>query len=138
MRVPEPESARYANFLIKQNFADSRLKYGGPTDAIHAMHGVMASLVFACDLAEKELEKDTARAFQRGEAWNVWVRDLAGVLQKRGFPTGVRKDVDKSDTTSPFVRFIWKLQELIPQEFRRGSHSEVALATLISKAVRGR
>ena len=54
------------------------------------------------------------------------------------FPTGVRKDVDKSDTTSPFVRFIWELQELIPQEFRRGSHSKVALATLISKAIRGR
>jgi hypothetical protein len=138
MRVPEPESARYANFLIKQNFADSRLKYGGPTDAIHAMHGIMASFVFACDLAEKELEKNRARAFQRGEAWNVWVRELAGVLQKRGFPTGVRKDVDKSDTTSPFVRFIWELQELIPQEFRRGSHSKVALATLISKAIRGR
>jgi hypothetical protein len=217
MRAPEPESARYANFLIKQNFADSRLKYGGPTDAIHAMHGVTASFVFACergekelendgarafqpgeswnvwvrdladvlqergfpigfvvliqelqkladswsrygrptdaihgmheimasfvlacDLAEKELEKNRARAFQRGEAWNVWVRDLAGVLQKRGFPTGVRKDVDKSDTTSPFVRFIWELQELIPQEFRRGSHSKVALATLISKAIRGR
>jgi hypothetical protein len=138
MRVPEPESARYVNFLIKQNFADSRLKYGGPTDAIHAMHGIMASFVFACDLAEKELEKDRARAFQRGEAWIVWVRDLAGVLQKRGFPTGVRKDVDKSDTTSPFVRFIWELQELIPQEFRRGSHSNVALATLISKAIRGR
>jgi hypothetical protein len=134
MRVPEPESARYANFLIKQNFADSRLKYGGPTDAIHAMHGVTASFVFACDLSEK----DMARGFQPGESWNGWVRDLADVLQKRGFPTGVRKDVDKSDTTSPFVRFIWELQELIPQEFRRGSHSKVALATLISKAIRVR
>jgi hypothetical protein len=134
MRVPESEGARYANFLIKQNFADSRLKYGGPTDAIHAMHGVTASFVFACDLSEK----DMARGFQPGESWNGWVRDLADVLQKRGFPTGVRKDVDKSDTTSPFVRFIWELQELIPQEFRRGSHSKVALATLISKAIRVR
>jgi hypothetical protein len=135
MRAPEPESARYANFLIKQNFADSRLKYGGPTDAIHAMHGVMASFVFVCARAEKGLEKD---GFQRGETWNEWVRDLSGVLQKRGFRTSVRKDSDKSDTTSPFVRFIWELQELIPQEFRRGSHSDVALATLISKAIRGR
>jgi hypothetical protein len=138
MRAPEPESARYANFLIKQNFADSQLKYGGPTDAIRAMHGVMASFVIACDLAERELERNRARGFQPGESWNVWVRDLAGVLRKRGFPTGVRKDVDKSDTTSPFVRFIWELQELVPQEFRRGSHSKVALATLISKARRGR
>ena len=135
MGAPESESARYANFLIKQNFADSRLKYGGPTDAIHAMHGVTVSFVFACDRGEKELEKD---GFRRGEAWNAWVRNLAGLLQKCGFRTGVRKDSDKSDTTSPLVRFIWQMQELIPQQFRRGSHSVVALATLISKAIRGR
>jgi hypothetical protein len=136
MRAPEPESARYANFLIKKNFADGRLKYGGSTDAIHAMHGVMASFIFACDRAEKELEE--GGGFQRGETWNVWVRDLAKILQKRGFRTSVRKDSDKSDTTSPFVRFIWELQDVIPQEFRRGSQSDVALATLISKAIRGR
>jgi hypothetical protein len=136
MQAPESESARYANFLIKQHFADSRLKYGGPTDAIHAMDGIMASFVFACVRAEKESEKDGG--FQRGEAWNEWVRDLAKILQKRGFRTRVRKDSDKSDTTSPFVRFIRELQELIPQEFRRGSHSDVALATLVSKAIRGR
>src|SRR5262245_7536244 len=131
----EPESARYANLLIKKNFADSRLSYGGPTDAIHALHGVMESFVFACDRAEKELETDVG--FQRGDDWNVWVRDLAKVLQKRGFRTSVRKDTDKSDTTSPFVVFIRELQTLIPPSFQRGSHIDVALATLISK-VRGR
>jgi hypothetical protein len=131
----EPESARYANSLIKKNFADSRLRYGGPTDAIHALHGVIESFLFACDRAEKEVETDVG--FQRGDDWNVWVRDLARILQKRGFRTGVRKDTDKSDTTSSFVVFIRELQKLIPPSFRRGSHSEVALATLISK-VRGR
>jgi hypothetical protein len=138
MRAPEPESARYANFLIKQNFADSRLKYGGPTDAIHAMHGVTASFVFACERGEKELENDGARAFQPGESWNVWVRDLADVLPERGFPISARKDVDKSDTVSPFVVFVLELQKLIPERFRRGDFSPGALATLISKAIRGR
>ena len=138
MRMPERESGRYANFLIKQNFVDSRLKYGGPSDAIHAMQGVMASFVFACERGEKELEKEGARAFQRGAAWKVWLRNLADVLQKRGFRTGVRKDLDKSNTTSPFVVFTRELQKLIPPSFRRGSHSDVALATLISKAIRGR
>jgi hypothetical protein len=135
MQASESESARYANFLINQSFVDSRLNCAGPTDAIHAMHGVTASLVFACDRGEKELEKE---GFQSGEAWNAWVRNLAALLQKCGFRTGARKDSDKSDTTSPFVRFVWELQELILQEFRRGSHSEVALATLVSKAIRGR
>jgi hypothetical protein len=177
-RAPEPESARYANFLIKQNFADSWSRYGRvrdladvlqergfptgtgfvvliqelqkladswsrygrPTDAIHGMHEIMASFVLACDLAEKELERNRARGFQRGESWNVWVRDLADVLQERGFPTGVRKDVDKnkSNTSSSFVVLIQELQKLIPKRFRRGSHSDVALATLMSKAIRGR
>ena len=99
---------------------------------------IMASFVFACDLAEKELEKDTARAFQRGEAWNVWVRDLAGVLQKRGFPTGVRKDVDKSDTTSPFVEIHLGAARANSLGIPTRQSSEVALATLISKAIRGR
>jgi hypothetical protein len=96
-RAPEPESARYANFLIKQNFADSWSRYGR-------------------------------------------VRDLADVLQERGFPTGVRKDVDKnkSNASSSFVVLIQELQKLIPKRFRRGSHSDVALATLMSKAIRGR
>jgi hypothetical protein len=73
-----------------------------------------------------------------GAAWKVWVRNLADVLQKRRFRTGVRKDLDKSNTTSPFVVFTRELQKLIPPSFRRGSHSDVALATLISKAIRGR
>jgi hypothetical protein len=71
-----------------------------------------------------------------GGAWDIWITQLTQVLARHGLPTTVRKDSDKAktDKASPFVEFVDAVQQLIPERFRRSSHSKPALATAIYKA----
>jgi hypothetical protein len=71
-----------------------------------------------------------------GGAWNQWIRQLTAILEAHNLPTGASKDTTKkkSDRASPFVDFVYSLQELLPNEYFRGQHSAGALATAISRA----
>jgi hypothetical protein len=141
MRASEfPEATHHANFLMKKNFVDSRLKCDRPNDGIHVLCGIMTSVIVACHHAQKDLEENRPGGFQPGQYWKVWVRDLAVQLKEHELPTGVRKDVDKKKdrTPSPFAAFIFELQKFIPPEYRRGDHSAWAVTELISKARRAR
>jgi len=69
--------------------------------------------------------------FSKGEAWDRWIVRLTRIAKKHGLPSGVRKDSDKqSDRQSPFVEFIWALQQFVPDAHRL-KHSKGAVAVAI-------
>ncbi len=71
-----------------------------------------------------------------GGAWEVWIRQLTGILKIHHLPTGARKDSAKikDDKFSAFVTFVQTLQTFLPRKHIRAQHSRVALATAINKA----
>jgi hypothetical protein len=77
-------------------------------------------------------------AVHTGEARNAWIKDLTDICHRNKWPTAARKDPDKNKTgrPSPFVSFVYELQQLIPSEHRHGrsKQSPDALAKEIKQA----
>lgn len=77
-------------------------------------------------------------AVHTGEARGAWIRDLTDICKENKWPTKARKDPDKNwkKTPSPFVSFVYELQQLIPDEHRHGrtKQSHDALAKEIKQA----
>jgi hypothetical protein len=84
-----------------------------------------------------------------GAAWEVWIRELIGILNAHALSTGVRKDAHeqatgvrkdtdmiKSRGPSPFVEFVFALQSFVPRKHARATHSKGALAVAIHNARR--
>jgi hypothetical protein len=68
----------------------------------------------------------------RRQAWDAWIRDLRKIwTQHRRRPTA-RQDDDADTKASPFVSFVWELQQLIPSEYRRGMSYKPTLAKEIT------
>lgn len=89
-----------------------------------------------CDRVIAEL-RAREPGFRAGETWDLWVRNLTKILKLEGLPTQARKDTDKqteSSLPSPFIGFLRELQQCIPPEFRRSTHSDGALAQAIYEA----
>jgi len=90
---------------------------------------ILGSLVSACDAAERELEFwSTKQVWKERMGWNQWVKALTELMRHHSLPYAA------SDTPSPFVRLVGKLQELLPQQYRRSTQSAVALAQAIKRA----
>jgi hypothetical protein len=94
---------------------------------------LMAPIIAASDDALGKLNDPENHGPPKGELWNAWVRRISALLDKRGLPTGARKD----DRVSPFVALVQQLQQYIPEQYRQGDHSPVALAKAIGKARSG-
>ena len=76
------------------------------------------------------------QGFSKGEAWDRWIVRLTSIAEKHGLPWRVRKDSDKqSDRQSPFVEFVWALQQFVPDAHRL-KHSRGAVAGAIVGARR--
>jgi hypothetical protein len=94
-------------------------------------------LIFASVDALKELKDVKDQGFSKGEAWGRWIVRLTSIAKAHNLPWRVRKDSDKQSGrhASPFVEFVWELQQLVPKTHRRG-HSRGAVAEAIVKARR--
>jgi VCBS repeat-containing protein len=79
----------------------------------------------------------TTQGFSKGEAWERWIRRLTSIAKAHNLPGGARKDSDKQSGShaSPFVEFVWGLQQFVPGTHRR-AHSKGALAKAITEARR--
>ena len=129
------DAAVYADHLIEVNFMDVRI---GPQRKLNSFSGLVGSFGVACDRAIKNLKSGNRAEIIAGEYWDGWIRRVAAILDSYGVPVTVRKDSDKSKTPtpSPFVLFVKRLQKCFAEEYRRGAHSDVALANAIVKARR--
>ena len=74
------------------------------------------------------------RPHKEGEAWGAWVRGLTAICEEHHLPTEARQDPDARFAPSPFVAFVEKLQEFLPPQLRRHTHSLLALASAINSA----
>ena len=103
-------------------------------DPLRNISSGLRPLIFASKDALGELDED--QGFSKGEAWERWIVRLISIAEKHGLPWRVRKDSDKqSDCQSPFVEFVWALQEFVPDAHRR-KHSKGAVAMAIVAARR--
>jgi hypothetical protein len=107
------------------------------TNSLDALCEVLASLNGACRLVRMAMESAQAPGHREGESWANWIRALTKIARRNKLPGGVSKDSDKSDRTSPFVLLVEALQECVPQDARRHTHSRTALADGITVARRG-
>lgn len=128
------DEALYGLRLIEAHFVDPRVPVD--TDKLEFIAGIMASFKLACRSAKNELLRENSSGFREGMAWNQWISALIAIARDHGLPCGIRKDSDKQkpDTPSPFVILVRELQTCIPDEHRRSTQSDAALATAISKA----
>ena len=136
----------HARTLIKKHFwkqSDAKKQKEGDAikrrrrkkdDPLRNISSGLRPLIFASKDALGELDED--QGFSKGEAWERWIVRLISIAEKHGLPWRVRKDRDKqSDRQSPFVEFVWALQEFVPDAHRR-KHSKGAVAMAIVAARR--
>jgi hypothetical protein len=100
---------------------------------------VVDEFIMVSELLAKEMSKPTYQGFRPSMAWNKWIRMLTLIVREYGLSFKVRKDVDKKqrERASPFVRFVYELQQHLPEEFRLFMHSKDALAQAIVRARQG-
>jgi hypothetical protein len=63
--------------------------------------------------ADTATEIQRAGYQQKGQAWNIWVRNLRNILKEARLPCGINRNIDTS--ALPFVRLVYQLQEECPQ-----------------------
>jgi hypothetical protein len=105
---------------------------------------ILGALIKFSEFAKQQLQKPDSRkpnawcTYSEGDVWSIWVNELTIIMKDSGLPYEVRKDSDKNknDTQSPFVMFIKELQKVLPDDFRKFTNSDYALAQAISRARR--
>jgi hypothetical protein len=144
-----------AAVLITRHFQDASLseKSGGHyVGRFNSLNNVLCSFVAACERALGDLEPPASAdgllgdsgalpSWQEGAEWRKWIRQLNQIMEDNGLRARTRKDAggkSKSDKQSPFTRFVWELQYLLPDGCGRHMHSIGALATAISRALKSR
>jgi hypothetical protein len=104
-------------------------------DPLRNISSGVRRLIFACQDTLRELDDVKDQGFSKGEAWERWIVRLTKIAQEHKLPWRVRKDSDKQSArhASPFVEFVWELQQFVPKTHRR-EHSRGAVAETIVKA----
>jgi hypothetical protein len=109
-------------------------------DPLRGISSDIRALIFASQDALRELDDAKDQGFSKGEAWDRWIVRLTSIAEKHGLPWRGRKDSDKQKQSgspvSPFVEFVWALQQFVPDAHHRRAHSKGALAKAISEARR--
>ena len=101
-----------------------------------ALQNTMGACVAAFGKTRQYLVGEAAdRGFVEGRAWNNLVWNLFGFAEEKQLPVRVSKGDDPA-RASPFVRFVWELQETFPSRFQRHDASLFALAEAILVARR--
>lgn len=133
------EAVRYARNYAGRNVNHHLFEPEGPMDW-SGLSSFMTFLRSALLKAENEIPKEARVGFAEGEAWEKMVRKLSEYCKSRGYPTGASKGENMSakHKTSPFVAFVREIQMTFPDECRRHTQSDAALAQGITEARRKR
>ena len=100
----------------------------------------MTHVVAAFAIAKRALENEARAGFVEGQLWEELVCRLTDFADQRSYPGGASKGVDKSTSgrTSPFIGLVRELQNTFPEECRRHTQSDMAIAEAIAAARRKR
>jgi hypothetical protein len=130
------DSRVYAYRLLERNVRGAGMA-GRRRHSLRALERRLVSLIAGCDLALAQLQSPKNQGPRKGDAWGEWVRGVSETTEAHGLPTGASKGKDRNKTKTPpsaFVTLIGELQGLIPDKYRRSTHSVGALAAAISSA----
>jgi hypothetical protein len=94
---------------------------------------VAAAVATACERGRREALASVQTGLQPANVWNSWVRDMAGVCERHGFPTSVRND---ELGVSAFVRLIEVVQMGLDAQYRQHTKTIDALSTAVKRALR--
>jgi hypothetical protein len=131
----------YARTLIKKHLRKKgdaiKKRRRKKDDPLRGISSDIRVLIFASQDALRELDDAKDQGFSKGEAWKRWSNELTDIAKAHDLHWRVRKDSDKQKPSdaSPFVKFVWELQQFVPGTHRR-AHSKVALAKAITEARR--
>jgi hypothetical protein len=129
----------YARTLIKKHLRKKgdaiKKRRRKKDDPLRGISSDIRVLIFASQDALRELNDTKDEGFKKGDAWKRWIRRLTSIAKAHNLPGGARKDSDKQSGShaSPFVEFVWGLQQFVPGTHRR-AHSKDALAKAITEA----
>jgi hypothetical protein len=116
-----------------------------PSEEWDFLNEILGAVIKFSEYAIRQIQRPDPEhpnwlAFSEGEVWNMWVNALTKIMKNNGLPHGVRKDSDKNIKESPssFVTLIKELQNCLPVECRKFTHSDYALAQGIFRARHGK
>jgi hypothetical protein len=98
-------------------------------DPLRNISSGVRPLIFASQDALRELDDVKDQGFSKGEAWERWIVRLTSIAEMHGLPWRIRKDSDKQSQQSrisPFLEFVWELQQSVPKAHRRSSRGALA------------
>jgi len=133
-RDERPSHSRsFGDLCIESNFSED---LSGQHLGVNALIDLIISLDTACKNALNYLDRFAKNIPPERTAWNQWIGDLIGIMEKRRLPVSARNDSDKQkdDRPSPFVAFVDELQKSLPQKYRQSTQSNFALARAINRA----
>jgi hypothetical protein len=130
-------AATYAQCLVECHIWHPLLPEGNEW---YAILGIMTHVRAAFEFAKRELKEDACDGFVEGQMWDELVCRLTDFAEQRGYPVTASKGVDKStsDRNSPFIGLVRELQDTFPEECRRHTASDMAIAEAIATARRKR
>jgi hypothetical protein len=133
----EQRAALHAQSVVARNIKHFALPDGMEWSVLT---GIMTNVVAALQIVARDLPGEAVGGFVEGQFWNSFVCQLTDYVNERGYPSGASKGVDKSASgaTSEFVALVRELQRLFPEECRRHTASDMALAEGIAVARRMR
>lgn len=123
IRASESDAGVVAIDLIERNIDERHLG----ASFYNSFRALLAALPDACTAARQTLNE--LPSSKEGDEWSEWVRRITKILKDAGLPWQVSKDW--RGKKSPFVALIEALQEHLPEESRRHTHSDGALAKAI-------
>jgi hypothetical protein len=136
---PLADAASYVGSLLDRYLGE----HGSPgARDVEQLLAAIVDLTRACGAVRSELEAFTAKenpetGFVEGQAWRAMICSLSDWGKRRGFPTGISKDLRHRANDAPpshFVAFVWALQKAVPPACRRHTQSIEAFASAMSNA----
>jgi hypothetical protein len=128
----------FATALIERNLSHPLLdnREFGTLDKLGCMMRDLASVTPAAETACERGRREALASAQAGlrpdKIWNIWVRGLAGICERHGFPTSVRHD---ELGVSAFVRLIDIVQTGLDLRYRQHTKKK-ALSSAVARALR--
>ncbi len=123
---------------VHRKFFEIRGPYGDPWTIMYMMleHGLDA-LEALLDWVAYEHSAPDFKGVREGGIWNFWVIGLTQIMKDHDLPYKVSKMKSRTGMPSPFAKFFWDLQELLPADQRRHTHGEDGFFSAIVRARSG-
>jgi hypothetical protein len=127
------QASRHAFAGVQVAFSDLAAKAGAPASDLATVATWLPSAVQVVQKRRAEQAAGGLTGFVEGEAWAVFIQQIRALFTDWGISIGARNDGERD---SPFVSFLFLLQNAFPHASQRHGHGRSALAKAISRTRR--